>query len=258
MLLGTLASLDIAAAQQVRTASLQPLFPTGAEIIETADLTVVIAKPRILALWMLGPQRNLDDGLNKNRAGGYCSDIIDGDFGKFWKGPTRLSLVDSELMKLINTVEIREGCPGCQVGRDSFTIPLCVLNPYSRVRNPVSDRAGKPNMNLRDLTGEGVKAEFALFIFEAFGIASTGVFGYEPKSDRVVQFAIEIQSSKKPLITLWTEQIFAREPVRPGYWNFTWEPGHGDPNTYSEEVSFDRRRLLFTQKTGRVPKTKGP
>jgi hypothetical protein len=166
VLLGTLAGLDLAAGQQQeRTAPLQSLLPTGAEIIETRDLTAIIAKPRILVLWMLGPQRNLDDRLNKNREDGYCSDIVDGDFGKFWRGPTRLSLVDSGLVKLINTVEIREGCPGCQLGLDSFTIPLCILNPFSRGRNPMSDQAGKSNLDLRDLTGEGVNADFALYIF---------------------------------------------------------------------------------------------
>ena len=68
---------------------------------------------------MLRPSRNLDDKSNKNQAGGYCSDMASGDFGKFWKGPTRLSLIDSAEMKLINTIEIRASCLGCKANTRS-------------------------------------------------------------------------------------------------------------------------------------------
>lgn len=215
-LLATLAAIDTATAQRLPNQSLQALLPTGAEIIETADLTDSVGKPRLMVLWMLKPRRNLDDKIYRNSEDGVCSDIIHGDFGKFREGPTRLSLVNSEEMRLINTIEIREGCPGCQE-RDTFTLPVCVLTPYSHMNNPLSDKVGKPNLNLRDLTGQGAKLQFALFIFEAYSIAGTGVFGYEPKSDRVMQYPSEIESSTKPVITLWTEEIFTREPLRPGY-----------------------------------------
>ena len=259
MMLCALSGLVPASAQQPPTESLKNLLPAGAEIIETADLSAIARKPRLMVLWMLRPKRNLDGRIYANNQGGSCSDVIHGDFGKFWEGPTRLSLFDSEEMRLINTLKIPEGCPGCKEGRDTLTIPLCVLNPNSRVRNPGSDRAGKPNLDLRDITGEGLNAEFTLLVFEAYGIASTAVFGYEPNSDLVVQYPIEIlHSSKRPLTTLWTEQVFATEPVRPGFWKFTWEPGHGDPGIFDEEVSFDRTRRLFVQKEAvRLPKVSG-
>jgi len=227
--------LCLAVAQQPLSGSLQALLPSGAEIIETADLALP-GRPRIIVLWMLYPQRNLDDKANKNRNGGYCSDIIYGDFGKFWEGPTRLSLIDLQEMKLINTIEVHAGCDTCA---DSFQIPLCV-------RNSSSDPGGRPNLDLRDLTGEGLNTGFTLLMFQAFGLASTGAFGYEVRFDRLVQYPVET-GSEKP--TLWTLMVFAEEPLRPGHWHFTWAPGHGDPATYVEEVSFDRARRVFVQST---------
>jgi hypothetical protein len=168
-------------AQRQRPASFVALLPAGAEIIETADLSTIASKPRVMALWMLNPERHFDDRWDKNREGGYCSDILHGDFGKLWKGPTRLSLIDSEKMDLINTIEIREGCIACGQGRDTFTLPLCVLSSRFRLRDDLSDLAGRPNMYLRDFIGSGLKTEFALFIFEAYGIADTGVFGYDQR-----------------------------------------------------------------------------
>jgi hypothetical protein len=236
------------------TDQVQWLLPAGAEIIETADLTAVVAKPRLMVLWMLKPIHHLNDRTNRNSSDGYCSDVIHGDFGKFWEGPARLSLIDAAEMKVINTIQIREGCPTCGEGPDSFKIPLCVLNSHAAGRKLVSIDVGRQNLDLKDLTGEGLKTGFSLLIFEAFGIAATGVFGYESKLDHVTQYSIQIVSAEKSLTTLWTEQVFAREPVGPGHWNFTWQPGHGDPNTYREDVRFDRARRLFVQRTTRVSK----
>jgi len=241
----------LAIGQEVPTKSLLALLPRGAKIIETADLSSIAAKPRIIVLWMLNPKPSLTVGgkWTRNNEDGYCSDIVHGDFGMVWRGPTRLSLVDAGPIELLNTVEIHTGCAGCGSGRDRFIIPHCVLNPYPRKKESPSDKHGKPNLDLRDYTGEGIRAEFALFIFEAFGITSTGVFGYDPKTDRVIQFPVELlRPAKKPLTTMWTEQVFAREPIRPGYWKFTWRPGHGSGDVCDEEVSFDLARRIFVQK----------
>ena len=251
-----LAGLDIATGQQTPPAQLKILLPAGAEIIETANVSAIAGRPRLMMLWMLNPERDLND-LTRNQQGGECSDLHRGDFGKFWKGPTRLSLVDPEVPKIINTIEVRDDCGGCRTPADSFTIPLCVFSGYSPAGKPAPDAPGRPNLDLRDFTGQGLKAEFALFTFEAFALVSTGVFGYEREFDRVVQYPIEIQG-QKTLRTLWTEEVFAREPVRPGYWRFTWAPGHGELATYRVEVSFDRKRRLFRQKTSLVSKTGRP
>jgi hypothetical protein len=45
----------------------------------------------------------------------------------------------------------------------------------------------------------------------------------------------------------WATQIFSTKPVRPGYWKFTWEAGHGSSAWIDETVRFDRARQLFAE-----------
>jgi hypothetical protein len=225
--------------------SVAKLLPPDAKVIEVADLSSVAGMSRAFVLWMSNPKwSNFGDDKH-----GKCSDIVHGDFGYRWDGPTRLSLVDPVQMRLINTIEIRVHWFGYGPGEDKFTLPLCVLDPYPRTPDDSSDKIGKSNMALMDLTGDGMKAEFALFEFEAFGIADTSVFGYSQRSDRAVQYPVEVLGgSEKPRSELWVEQIFARKPIRPGYWNFTWEPGHGSSEIIHEEVSFDQTREMFVDR----------
>ena len=50
VLLGILAAINVAASQQLPIGAFQALLPAGAEIIETADLTAVAPRPRVIAL----------------------------------------------------------------------------------------------------------------------------------------------------------------------------------------------------------------
>src|SRR6185369_8686776 len=113
-----------------------------------------------------------------------------GDFGKHWEGATRLSLVDSRQSTLINTIEVKHN------GEDSLVIPLCLPG-------------GRHNLDLRDLTGRGFAADLVLSVFLAYNVADTAVFGYDPKSDRIKQFLIEIDNGAQKRTVPWTEQVFA-------------------------------------------------
>ncbi len=96
-------------AAQPPLASVQAVLPNGAEIIETADLTAVAGKPRMIVLWMLSPQRHV----YKNQSGGDCSDIVHVDFGEYREGPTRLSLIDTQQARIVNTIHVHAGCDTC-------------------------------------------------------------------------------------------------------------------------------------------------
>ena len=138
---------------------------------------------------------------------------------------------------------------------DSFRVPFIVENWYYHVPQVNSKKEGLPTiLNLRDLTGEGVATEFVLFMYEACGIAATSVFGYSRQFDRAVQYGVEIvHNSQESKIQVWVGQIFAAKPVRPGYWDFTWNPGHGADVKIHEQVSFDRARQLFVDKQEITP-----
>jgi hypothetical protein len=129
---------------------------------------------------------------------------------------------------------------------DSFRIPLIVSSTYYFVPHPDASGLGLPEiLHLRDFTGEGFLGQFALFIYDACGLATTSAFGFQRRSDRVVQYPIEGNGSGTKL---WIEQVFATKPIRPGYWNFTWSPGHGVDDIIHEHVTFDRTKQVFIRK----------
>ena len=228
-------------AQTLQSATIQKLLPADAKIIETADVGTVAQKPRLLVLWMRNPKEEV-----RNPNQGYCGDAV---YGDNLVGPTRLSLVDSTNQKLLNTVEI-VGPALRRDSADSFRLPFFVPNDYYTVPNVDSKREGVPRiLDLRDFTGDGIAAEFVLFMYSACGIVSTSVFGYSAQSDRAIQYPVEIFDKKrKPEVKFWVEQVFAKTPIRPGYWDFTWEPGHGLEEVIHEQVSFDKVRQLFVDK----------
>jgi len=69
-----------------------------------------------------------------------------------------------------------------------------------------------------------------------------------------MQYQVEtLEGKHRPYLSTWVPQIFAAEPIRPGYWQFTWEAGHGDDFWNHEEVSFDQKRQLFVRTLNREP-----
>jgi hypothetical protein len=235
-------------AQSLPTTTIQNLLPKDAKIIETATLNTGRGKARSLVLWMENPER-----IVRQDSGGCADDV----YGDHWIGATRLSLVDSAKPTLVNTIEIRPFY-GPLDDRE-FHIPFLVSSLYYHVPRPNAKREGQPTiLNLQDLTGEGVAGQFVLFEYAACGIVSTSVFGYSPRFDRATQYSIEVLNpNQKPEIQFWVDQVFAKQPSRPGYWNFTWDPGHGSESTIHEQVSFDRERQLFVdnQETRPYPGT---
>jgi len=235
-----------------RLQATQQLLPRGATIIESKDIVDRnVGHSRRLVLWMLDAEkvfRKSDDDM-----GGYCGDYI---YGDNWHGRLRLSLVDVARPKLINTVQIRdqESSGNRSEGGDSFSIPFQVSNSYYYVPHVNAKKEGKPEiLHLRDLTGEGVLGQFVLFNYEACGIADTTVLGYSPSADAVVQYRIEMHDGPTVATGVWAGNAFAEKPIRPGYWNFVFEPGHGSDSNYHEEVSFDSERQLFVHKTEAIP-----
>jgi len=182
---------------------------------------------------------------------GYCGDSV---YGDHWLGPTSLSLVNLAGPMLLNTVEIT-GPAFMSDPAESFRLPFFVANYYYTVPKIGSNREGVPRiLNLRDLTGDGIAAEFVLFMYGACGIVPTGVFGYSQQADRAVWYAIEVSDGKqKAAVQFWVDQVFARKPVRPGYWDFKWDPGHGADVTIRDQVSFDAARQLFVIKQTTTP-----
>lgn len=217
---------------------LEELLPGGAKIIETAKLRIP-GKSRLLVLWMLRPTR-------RSSGVGNCAANVEGDY---WEGPANLSLVNQATFTIVNTVGIVKGSDD-----GTFRIPFSVPGPLYYIPQPDSDGRGVPEiLRLRDFTGEGVEAQFPLFTYVACGIVSTALWGYDSVLDRAVSYSVEAQSNAGKRVGLWVDQVFATTPVRPGYWNFTWSPGHGADFSIHEEVSFDASRKVFVETQSHSP-----
>ncbi len=227
-------------AQNDKSAQAQKLLPAGAKIIETADITALAGKPRLLVLWMLRPTRQVIPKESE-----YCGSWVHGDH---WQGPSRLSLIDTTRDQLINTIRITDaGFSGKP--EDRMAIPFLVFDEYWRVPKVDSEKRGEPQiLFLRDLTGDGVAAEFAMFIYSACGIAETSVLGYSPKLDRATRYPVVVHENGKAETKFWVSQIFARKPVSPGHWLFKWTPAHGTEEWFLEDVSFDERQQAFVNR----------
>lgn len=221
-------------AQNQPSAAVQNLLPRDAMVIETADLSAAAGKPRELVLWMQSPEKILRAVDHPGES--YCGDSV---YGDHWYGPTRLSLIDADKHKILNTLEVPDFFEHPGDGR-SFPIPFFVPNDFYAVPNPDAKHEGTPKiLNLRDLTGEGYPGQFVLFEYEFCGIPLTSVLGYSRAGDKVVQYRVEVLSHGTVSFDTWVATIFGRPPVRPGHWDFTWEPGHGANRKIHEQVSFD-------------------
>jgi len=222
------------------------LFPAGGQIIETANLTKTFGKSRTLVLWMLRPEKTISSPDSY-----YCGTEVHGDF---WKGPARLSLIDPARHRLINTIKIQFDEERRSKMGDEFWIPFFVSGAYYLpLKN--KDKMGKPQiLRLRDMTGEGLTAQFPLFIYDACGIVTSGAFGYSATLDEAVQYPVlSVVDGNEEGLNPWVQQIFAREPVSPGQWKFNWKIGHGSDDVFNEDVSFDRARQRFVERRSLVP-----
>jgi hypothetical protein len=237
-------------AQNQSSPTIQNLLPFDAMIIETADLSAAVGKPRQLVLWMRHPEKTLRNIDHPGEA--YCGDSV---FGDHWYGPTRLSLVDAAKHEILNTIEVRDVFEHPDDVEHSFPIPFLVPNDFYSVPRPNPQNEGTPKiLNLSDLTGEGYAGQFVLFEHEVCGTALTSVLGYSQVSDVAVQYLVEVlRGNDTPSLDTWVATIFGRKPVSPGHWDFTWEPGHGADRKIHERVSFDRARQLFVDQEETTP-----
>ncbi|MGC4051253.1 MAG: hypothetical protein QM757_17980 [Paludibaculum sp.] len=226
---------------------IQRLLPPEARIIETADLKTNEGQPRSLVLWMLHPTR-----VKRHREALTCSDDV---YGDHWYGLTRLSLLDAGRKSLINTIEVQDSMMTNGGSDDGFAVPYFVSNIAYEV--PRADRQGEGApliLSLKDLTGEGVAGQFVLASYVACGISGTSVFGYSSRRDQATQYQVEInEEGEKPKLEWWVPRIFHAQPVHPGQWDYSWEPGHGCDCIIHDQVEFDRARQVFVDQRRVTP-----
>jgi len=191
-------------------------IPKSAVVVETKKLP---GHPqRMLALWMLNPKKN-----PTGYAAGDVYTCPDYSRGSHYSGPTRVALIDTAAMKVINSVKVAS----FDEEQDSFDVPYAIRkgNYYPVNARTANGVEAKPTvMLLKDYNGDGKPLEFALFEAEAcMGLATT-LIGYSEKQDRVIQYPVKLTvlegSKHSERVSPWADYLFNKKPVRPGYWKY--------------------------------------
>ncbi|HWS53538.1 MAG TPA: hypothetical protein VN228_05405 [Pyrinomonadaceae bacterium] len=193
-------------------------LPRGAFVVETRPLDLGGGRRRALLLWMLGPSRHPFAGGDDESY--TCPDQTR---GSHYHGPTRVSLLDTAAGRVINTVRVMPDDEGAE---DVFDIPYR-LRPgnHYHVEGGDERKEGRAVVTrLRDYNGDGESLEFALYDAVACMPLMTALYGYSRRQDRVVQYDFHLEVSDGGKISRqvwrWVDYLFAREPARPGRWNY--------------------------------------
>lgn len=192
-------------------------LPAGAQVIEERALELKDGKKRALVLWMLRPKKY-------PRSSEEAYTCPEETRGSFYNGPTRLSLVDTDAGRVVNTLKILEDSAH---GEDEFDIPYRIhAGSYYHVPGVAEGREGRPTiLHLKDFNGDGRALEFALFDALACMGLDTALFGYSEKQDRVIQYPLSLETThtdgtKADEVLDWADYLFSKEPTAPGLWKF--------------------------------------
>jgi hypothetical protein len=193
-------------------------LPAGAVVIELQAVPGRWGAHRAIVVWLLKP---------KKYPLGYCPEEYtcpDETRGSYYRGPTRVSLIDTLRNKIINTVSIKE-----EPEKDAFDIPYKIRGSYYEVKGVAKGAEGKPTIiALKDYNGDGKALEFALFDAEACMGLQTTLIGYSTGQDRVIQYPIVLSVNEGPIesrrrtreVSYWIDYLFSKTPQTPGQWKY--------------------------------------
>lgn len=219
--------------EKVESVKLQDLFSANVQIIEEEFITNV--NNRKIVLWMIAPEKypKTDDVYT-------CPETTR---GSYYKGQTRVSLIDLDRMKIINTLEITS--PYSDL--DKFDVPYRVKDdagPYFVKENPKGEEGTPKIIKLRDYNQDEKELEFALFDSPACISPLMTIIGYSEKQDKIIQYDFNIQEKKEDKITSksdeWISKIFLNESDISGYWE-------AESNTCGRGGAIEKSKIIYNR-----------
>jgi hypothetical protein len=223
-------------------------LPAGALVVEERALDLGPSKKRKLVLWMHRPKRY-------PRGSEETYTCPEETRGSFYRGPARVSLVEAGTGRVVNTLKVTQEYSH---GEDEFDLPFRIkAGGLYRVERTPEGREGRPTILwLRDYNGDGRAHEFALFDALACMGLETALFGYSERQDRVVQYAVSLETEyagKKTTDGLnWVDYLFSRAPVGPGRRKFEIDYRGRGGTLDSYDVRYDERAERFEGTVRRV------
>ena len=238
-MIGLLAALSIFFT--VTTHASEPPYglPSGAVVIETKVVPRKWRANRAIIVWMLRPKKNpLAYGPEEYT----CPDETRGSYNS---GPTRVSLVDTQTGKIINTVIVKE-----EEDKDTFDLPYKIRGSYYQVPGVRKGAEGKPAIiALKDYNGDGKALEFALFDAVACMGLQTTLYGYSQRQDRVIQYPISLSINmghhRSRVGRVWVDYLFSKTPTAPRYWKYEIDYRGRGGTLDKYEIRYDPQRERF-------------
>jgi hypothetical protein len=163
----------------------------------------------------------------------------------FYRTRTRVSLVDTQSRRVLNTLPVRLG------GTDEFDLPY-LIRPgfYYEVPSSPGQPAGRPHiLALKDLNGDGKALEFAFYWMESCSGPRTMVFGYSRRQDRVIlyEFLLRDQATGKQDVETWMLRFTFQKPISPMHWIYDDWYNSGDDIKYDFRFVPARERFEGTK-----------
>jgi hypothetical protein len=231
-------------------------LPPGAVIIEEQSLESEHHPDRALILWMVNPTRNPSDAQTDPGEPYTCPEVTR---GSCYRGPTRVSLLNTTTRTVINTIEIKdghyEGIEELEDKADSFDIPYAIRQGYYYHvvgEAPEGEEMKAQVIWLKDYNGDGKALEFALFdAAYCMGLLTT-LIGYSEWQDRVIQYQVYLEvegddGHRTELLT-WCDYLFSEKPTSPGHWKYEIDYRGRGGSLDKYEIRYDAQNEMFIGK----------
>jgi len=225
-------------------------LPDDAVIIERSEIPSHLRHGRALLLWMSRAEKHQRDSSRPY-------DCPDRTRGSYFRGPTRVSLLDTERDSIINTVRVIDGIQG----NDMFSIPYSIRSGhYYYVPGATGETEGRPViLYLYDYNSDGLPLEFAFFEADECNRLQTTLLGYSQKDDRLIWYPVKLSIKSGDSVTTgtwyWVDHLFSKTPLAPGHWKYTIDRREQGGTLDIYEVTYDQKQTRFsgwlTSTTGR-------
>ncbi len=195
--------------------------------------------------------------------GGYCGAAVEG-FGTI-EGEIAVLLLDTQRKKVLQTLPYLAylndiiGFPAIYAIQ-KYTPYQCQLMPTERDGN----KWGIPTVLYpHDVDGDGRKAEFLLYMYEACSVYSCCILAYDATTDQLVPRPFHLNVTRR-IFNAWRDTQYMESglyildfpltAIRPnGRLKFTKDVGHGSAFMYAYDIRYNPLTLRFEGTEKEVP-----
>lgn len=205
-------------------------IPKSAVILEKANVTPT----RQIILWMPNPKKVPRDTTDEIYT---CPDQTR---GHYYSGIAKVSLIDVNTKKTINTIEI------ITEDENAIDLPYLIKRGYYKVAKLDKNKEGKPILlDLKDYNNDGKAQEFALFDAVACMGLRTNLIGYSETNDKVIQYQTELETENKKVKTYQVDYLFGQKPNKQGVYKYEIDYRGRGGSLDKYEIRYDKKREMF-------------